>query len=107
MKIESARFTADALRLVIDGRVAFSNTKRSLLDAGIAVLEDPDLREPYWESATTATLEVDPAIGLEQPLVIAGGTRDPQVVELARRYWDWANRDTADLADFADCEVQV
>ena len=91
MVIESARFTVDALELVIDGRRAYSDTKRSLLDAGIAVLLDPDPASPHWEHATSAVLEADPTIGLAVPLVISGGTRDARVVALAREYWDAVN----------------
>lgn len=102
MTIQSARFTLNCLDLTIDGRRAFVDTKKSLLDAGIAVLGDGDVEEPYWERTCQAELPADPDNGRHQPLPIAGGTRDLQVVDLARRYWDAVNSD-----DFAEQEVAL
>jgi hypothetical protein len=65
--------------------------KKSLLDLEVVVVadDDPD-HDTYWQNIRFA-LAPDPANGRASSLSIEGGTNDPVIVCLARRYWNAVN----------------
>ena len=93
MKITEANFLAypdEGIDVLTGGQPArIQLTKKSLLDEGIAIVEDRDDAQPIW-SLVSYPLPRDPSIGRGETL-IEGGTVDPIIVCLARRYWKAVN----------------
>ncbi len=93
MNITHAGYTNpnEGITAVVDGHhVVIELTKKSLLDLGVAVMTDVNPDRP-WAENLLFQLPADPDDGRSSPLPIEGGTDDPVVVCLARRYWLAAN----------------
>ena len=84
------------LELVVDGKPALVDTKFRLLQLGVAVLLDPGLAEPHWKQATAVVVTPDADVP-DFTQTIKGGTNDPVVVALARRYYDAKNSEETDF----------
>lgn len=97
MIVQQAIQTTDWLRLIANGRPVQTDTKSTLLERGVAVLLDD---EGYWSEHLSVTLP--PESDRVQPWKIEGGTVNPVIVVLARRYWDACNQ-----SDFKEGPVPI
>lgn len=92
--ITEAQFILDedglpAIQFRLDGRlVRVLSLKKTFLDAGLVIVHAWDDGPPL---TTRATLPADPRDGRPEPMEFESATSDPQVVALARKFWD-ANR---------------
>jgi len=75
------------LRIIADGLPAIIKpTRKSLLDRGVAVLADTRDAQFPWVNNLAYHLDGDET-NVEASNKIVGGTDDPVIVCLARRYW--------------------
>jgi len=90
MKITQAIFLGPpgyGIHIIADGMPAIIKpTRKSLLDRGIAVLADAEEAVFPWVNNLAYHLDGDET-NIEAGNKIVGGTDDPVVVCLARRYW--------------------
>ena len=90
MKITQALFLKppqQGVHIIADGRPAIiKRTQKYLLDQGIATLVNADDAEFPWVYNLAYHLDGDET-NIEPVSKIVGGTDDPVIVCLARRYW--------------------